>query len=106
MTEMHDIEEKQYKNGAIHDGQCDGKECGGVFICPQCKRLCGWCFGGAPDQRCDACVTASKGEASGYQKPSVDFALDNGEYTADADRILMGLAKAKLYALAKRFVDV
>lgn len=39
---------------ANHVEDCKG--CGGAFECPQCKQLCGWCFGGAPDQRCNACV--------------------------------------------------
>jgi hypothetical protein len=43
------------KNGA----GCDGS-CGGVFVCPTCGRLCGWCFGGAPDERCDDCSVADR----------------------------------------------
>lgn len=31
-------------------------DCGGVFNCPQCGKLCGWCFGGAPDTRCNDCA--------------------------------------------------
>jgi len=43
------------KNGA----GCDGS-CGGVFVCPACGRLCGWCFGGATDERCDDCSVADR----------------------------------------------
>lgn len=105
MVEQQGIEEKQFKHGVIHNGQCDGTECGGVFVCPSCGRLCGWCFGGAADQRCDACVVEHPEQASDYQKPTVDISFEGGSFTADVDKILLGIAKSKLFALARRFLD-
>lgn len=105
MTEQQGLEEKQFKHGAIHDGQCNGNECGGVFVCPSCGRLCGWCFGGAPDPRCDACVVEHPEQAKEYQGATVDIAMDSGSFVADVDRILMSIARAKLLILARRFFD-
>jgi hypothetical protein len=42
-------------NAPVHVEGCEGN-CGGTYVCPDCGRLCGYCFGGAPDPRCDDCV--------------------------------------------------
>ena len=42
-------------NAPVHVEGCRS-DCGGTYTCPDCGRLCGWCFGGAPDPRCDDCV--------------------------------------------------
>jgi len=76
MTDQQGIEERQVINGVIHDGQCNGEECGGVFVCPQCGRLCGWCFGGAPDKRCDACVCSSPEKEKEYEGADIFIARD------------------------------
>lgn len=39
----------------IHVEDCNGN-CGGTYVCPDCGRTVGWCFGGAPDPRCNDCV--------------------------------------------------
>ncbi len=42
---------------AIHIEDCN-KECGGIYVCPGCIRVCGWCFGGSDSQSdfCDDCA--------------------------------------------------
>lgn len=39
---------------AYHPPCCEG-DCGGTFVCQDCGREVGWCFGGPDDERCDDC---------------------------------------------------
>jgi len=105
MTDQQGIEERQVINGVIHDGQCNGEECGGVFVCPQCGRLCGWCFGGTPDSRCDACVVEHPEKEGEFKVASINIAMDSESFIADVERIMMSIAKAKLVLLARQFFD-
>ena len=45
----------------VHVPDCDG--CGGIYLCPGCQRLCGWCFGCGDDMpdHCDDCWALENG---------------------------------------------
>lgn len=42
-------------DGACHDPYGDGTGQCHAFVCSQCGERRPWCFGGHPDERCDAC---------------------------------------------------
>lgn len=87
MSDQQGIEERQVINGVIHDGQCKGHECGGIFVCPSCGKLCGWCFGGAPDPRCDACVVDSPEKEAEY-RCSEDVSIAREQRLSEMEEVM------------------
>lgn len=88
---------------AIHNNLCDGK-CGGVFECPQCKRLCGWCFGGAPEPECDDCECANHDRRveDGLNDILLNPDLDEAEVGRRLD--LLGVDRDALEVRARAFI--
>lgn len=42
-------------NAPVHVEGCRG-DCGGTYVCPDCGRMVGWCFGGVPAIRYDSFI--------------------------------------------------